>query len=469
MQRNLLFGFAGSLLFTAAAHAQSDDCAAPPAATLGLQAFNTTGFTDSTMDGGGAPCLMPATGNGTPHYDGFFVFTTPNAGEWEFDLLGTGWDTVLQVHLGSDCSAACLAFDDDFHGTAPGESRVRVPGLSAGDEILIQIGTWQTTLLGAPGVLTITEIVPPVPILNPANGHYYIHLDTSYSWSNARLVAEGMTYQGLTGHLVTINDQAEMDWLLNNLTWDRPWIGGWQDPLDPGYSEPGGGWVWVTGEPMTYTNWIPGEPNDNPAGENSIELLFNLAGSGTANGGWNDTIENSGTAHTLIVEFESTQNITTTCSPGLNHFLGNNVKLETSSFGSGVGSDLHIEAIDGPAGEFGFVMLSTDASLNLAVFNGILCLGTPQGRYNPGVAANQGLPQLNSLGQFDGAGVMQNIVGTAPSSGGSGFDVPAELPYAPPGMFIQAGETWYFQVWYRDQVAAPGDSANFSNVIGVTF
>ncbi|MDG2114974.1 MAG: C-type lectin domain-containing protein, partial [Actinomycetota bacterium] len=424
-------------------------------------------------DGGGTPCLLPATGDGTPHFDGFFVFTTPNAGDFEFDLLGTGWDTVIQVHLGSDCTAACLAYDDDANGFPPGESKVTLPGLAAAADILIQIGGWNPATPGAAGSLTITEVFPPpppVPVLNTANGHYYIHLDTNLTWPDAKTAAEGMTFQGMTGHLVTINDQAEMDWLLNNLTWDRPWIGGWQDPTDAGYSEPNGGWVWVTGEPMTFTNWIPGEPNDNPAGENSIELLFNLAGSATVNGGWNDTVENSGSPHTYIVEYESAQGITTSCSPANDHFLGNNVKLSTSAFGSGVGSDLHIEAIDGPAGEFGFVMVSADDSALLSIFNGVLCLGTPQGRYNPGIATNQGLPQLNSLGQFDAAGIMQNIVGTAPSSGGSGFDVPGELPYAPPGQFIQTGETWYFQVWYRDLGGScAGGFSNLTNAWTVTF
>ena len=31
----------------------------------------------------------------------------------------------------------------------------------------------------------------------------------------------------------------------------------------PGSPEPAGGWIWVSGEPVTYTNWIAGEPNNN--------------------------------------------------------------------------------------------------------------------------------------------------------------------------------------------------------------
>jgi hypothetical protein len=164
--------------------------------------------------------------------------------------------------------------------------------------------------------------------------------------------------------------------------------------------------------------------------------------------------------------------ITITCDPASDHYLGNSVKLDGSAFGSGVGSDLHLDAVDGPPGEFGFVLVSPDGSVSLNVFNGVLCLNTPQGRYNPLAATNQGLPQLNSLGQFDASGVLQNLVGTATSTGGSGFDVPTELPFTPAGQTIQPGDTYSFQIWYRDQVPPlpnPGSSANFSNAALVVF
>jgi hypothetical protein len=157
------------------------------------------------------------------------------------------------------------------------------------------------------------------------------------------------------------------------------------------------------------------------------------------------------------------------CDPAQDHYLGNYVKLDGSSFGSGVGSGLHIDAVDGPADEFAFVLISPDGSANINVFNGVLCLGNPQGRYNPNSATNQGLSVLNSLAQFDAAGVMQSITGNATSTGGSGFDIPTELPYAPAGQVINSGDTYYFQVWYRDVITVPGDSANFSNVLKATF
>ena len=143
------------------------------------------------------------------------------------------------------------------------------------------------------------------------------------------------------------------------------------------------------------------------------------------------------------------------------------VTLAGSAFGLAGGSGLHIDAAGGPPSEFGFVIMSSDGSASTNLFQGVLCLGTPQGRYNPQVAANQGLPQLNSLGQFDAAGVFQNLVGT--SVAGSGFDVPSELPFSPAGQTIASGDTYFFQVWYRDQDGGGGPSANFSDTIEATF
>jgi hypothetical protein len=72
-----------------------------------------------------------------------------------------------------------------------------------------------------------------------------------------------------------------------------------------------------------------------------------------------------------------------------------------------------------------------------------------------------GSNQLNSIGAFDVNGVFQSFSGN--SSVGSGFDVPFNLPN-PPGGMISVGDTWYFQLWYRDGVAS-----NFSDGVSVTF
>ena len=152
------------------------------------------------------------------------------------------------------------------------------------------------------------------------------------------------------------------------------------------------------------------------------------------------------------------------CDPNSNHFLGDYVKLDSSSFGSGTGSDLHLEATDGLPTQFGFFLIGGGGGGSIVQSNGILCLTSPIARYNGNVATNQGLPQLDSIGQFDGAGVFQSLSGN--SLVGSGFDVPSELPYLPSGQSILAGQTHYFQLWYRD---LPAGTANWSNVLGASF
>ncbi|MEZ6004343.1 MAG: hypothetical protein R3F33_09175 [Planctomycetota bacterium] len=99
----------------------------------------------------------------------------------------------------------------------------------------------------------------------------------------------------------------------------------------------------------------------------------------------------------------------------------------------------------------------------LAVGDGHLCLtsnfGNVFARYN----VDGGL--LTSIGAFNAFGILQNIVGT--STTGMGFDVPQDIPI--PGFTtIQAGDTWHFQLWYRDTPAGTGHS-NLSNGVSYTF
>jgi hypothetical protein len=143
--------------------------------------------------------------------------------------------------------------------------------------------------------------------------------------------------------------------------------------------------------------------------------------------------------------------ITVTCDPANNHTQGSYTKLDTSSLNAGT---LHVEATDGPVAEFGYLLVSAQATATLAVSNGILCLNTPQGRYSPAAGAG-----LNSIGNFNAAGTFE----VPPNSGSTGWDVPVTLP-SPPGGSIAPGDTWYFQLWYRD-----GTRSNFSNAIQVDF
>lgn len=111
-------------------------------------------------------------------------------------------------------------------------------------------------------------------LVNPANGHTY-HLLTQNTWTGSQ--AEAVS---LGGNLVTINDAAEQAWVYNSFAK----FGGVSRALWIGLTDAliEGSFTWVSGEPVTYTNWSPGEPN-NSGNEDFVHMWYppNL-------GQWND-------------------------------------------------------------------------------------------------------------------------------------------------------------------------------------
>lgn len=96
-------------------------------------------------------------------------------------------------------------------------------------------------------------------VTNPTNGHTYHLLDQS-NWTDAE--AEAVV---LGGHLVTVNDLAENDFLVAEFSF----FGGVTRHLWTGYTDEliEGTWVWIDGDPSTYTLWNPGEPNNSFAND----------------------------------------------------------------------------------------------------------------------------------------------------------------------------------------------------------
>jgi hypothetical protein len=111
------------------------------------------------------------------------------------------------------------------------------------------------------------------------NGHWYEVVDCpECTWIVANELAQDMVYLERRGHLVTLTSAEENDWVW--LQFSEPcsyWIGGYQ--LE-GSAEPGGGWVWVTGEDWVFENWSSQgqqEPNDsfNGVPEGYLQLDWN--------------------------------------------------------------------------------------------------------------------------------------------------------------------------------------------------
>ena len=147
------------------------------------------------------------------------------------------------------------------------------------------------------------------PVEAGGNGHWYQTIRVAsgeVSWSEAKVMAEQMG-----GHLATITSAQEDNFVKvaavapaavgqGPFELGGPFIGGYQDPNAPDYSEPGGGWRWVTGEPWSYTGWGGGEPFNATPEEDYLQYwrwccLW-----------WNDTWDalDTGIA-TFVVEWEA--------------------------------------------------------------------------------------------------------------------------------------------------------------------
>ncbi len=130
--------------------------------------------------------------------------------------------------------------------------------------------TIRTRLLSS--VIALLAASPWCPasaaVVNPANGHAYHVSDAMTTWAEAEAWAAS-----LGGHLVSINDAGEDAWLRANL------------PLSPGTYWLGasdaaveGSFAWVTGERFAFTNFLPGEPDDDAGlGGNGDYLALSVA------------------------------------------------------------------------------------------------------------------------------------------------------------------------------------------------
>jgi len=107
------------------------------------------------------------------------------------------------------------------------------------------------------------------PVFN-YNGKFYL-LSSAGTWTQAQ--AQAVSFGG---NLVTVNDAAENQFLLNTFGSVNPWIGFTDQVVE-------GQFKWANGETVTYTNWNTGEPNNGGGIENYAQLIGAPFG-----GKWND-------------------------------------------------------------------------------------------------------------------------------------------------------------------------------------
>lgn len=131
-----------------------------------------------------------------------------------------------------------------------------------------------STTFALPGILDTA--------VNPGNNHIY-YLLTNSTWTDAESAAVGFG-----GHLTTINDLAENNWMWNLWGTNRNlWIG-LSDPIngDGTGAAHAANFGWADGDASTYRNWRPGEPNNGNTGEYNAYIL--AKGLVIEGGAWND-------------------------------------------------------------------------------------------------------------------------------------------------------------------------------------
>ena len=145
------------------------------------------------------------------------------------------------------------------------------------------------------------------------NGHEYAVLRTRDTWTNQKTIAESHN-----GYLVSITSAEEQEFVHELVLNAGPigyyyayyCIGLFQDPAG---AEPGGGWAWVSGEQLEWTNWGEHEPNDQFGDEDYGYIT-------TDSGGWNDGKNGSGSLSNrgAVIEREPVPSDTTAPAIALN-------------------------------------------------------------------------------------------------------------------------------------------------------
>ena len=115
-----------------------------------------------------------------------------------------------------------------------------------------------------------------IPGAEVFNGNQYLLTSAALTWEEAQAEAES-----LGGNLVTINDRTEEAWLRETFSEvEKFWLG-FND------RETEGQFQWSSGQPITYTNWSAGEPNDFEGVQDFGVLNFGGAGE------WDDEFNTS--------------------------------------------------------------------------------------------------------------------------------------------------------------------------------
>jgi hypothetical protein len=144
-------------------------------------------------------------------------------------------------------------------------------------------------------------------LLGAFESHAYYRANSQYASYNT--ASNAAAAHG--GYLASITSAAEQNWLFSN--------GGWQagDHLGASDQNSEGTWVWDSGEPFSYTNWSPGEPNNGNGSNQDYMQIYN-------NGLWDDVGFNHNANVRVLMEIP--------CDINLSNLLPGSYEIQVSDF-----------------------------------------------------------------------------------------------------------------------------------------
>ncbi|MDG1983415.1 MAG: M12 family metallo-peptidase, partial [Planctomycetota bacterium] len=164
----------------------NDDCSGAEIIGVGSYGFDTNG---ATLGGSAWTCA----GGGGP--DLWFSYTATSAADLRFETCGSGYDTALEVFIGSCSSPTLVSCNDDACGL---QSQIDITGASTGTTLLVRVGGYNGDT--GSGTLTVTETSPPPPGSTsnplPVDGATGVPIDQDLSWTAASGAASYDVYLG---------------------------------------------------------------------------------------------------------------------------------------------------------------------------------------------------------------------------------------------------------------------------------
>ena len=343
-----------SVTFNGPVPPANDDCSTPEVLSgVGVFPFAP----DATFATDTDPLIIPdCTGRPSNLRDVWFEWTSPADDIYIFETESqqtgfNGYDTVMRIYDNALCDGTgCIGWNDDVDGSNFA-SRITSTGiLTAGSTYLIQVGTWSgTSGMTETNTMTITAATPPPPV--PMND----------DCANAEFIAgEGLalfdmtsaTDSGIDASGCTGSNTSEFDV--------------WYD--------------WLCLETGLYSFQTLDSPMGGPPGfDTKMAAYDGVLCDGTECIAYNDDKISGNWGSELIIgvsvgdiiriqiaSFSSTTSVgpnqmevtklsvgTTFCDPSGMHSGGDSASL-VGTFGSGVGTDLHLDAFGGPAGRIRF-------------------------------------------------------------------------------------------------------------------